>query len=34
MSEETCLWSSPVPYPTDDKRYSWDEATLAWIEAV
>jgi len=26
------LWESPVPYPTDDKRYSWDEATLAWVE--
>jgi hypothetical protein len=40
ISEETCLWSSPVPYPTDvgtaenPKRYSWDEATLAWIETV
>jgi hypothetical protein len=18
--------------PTDDKRYSWDEATLSWVE--
>ena len=40
MSEETCLWSAPVPYPTDvgtaenPKRYSWDEPTLAWIEVV
>jgi hypothetical protein len=33
MSEETCLWSAPTPMPTDDKRYSWDEPTLAWVEA-
>ena len=32
INEETCLWSSPVPYPTDDKRYSWDEATTSWVE--
>lgn len=34
LSEETCLWSAPVAMPTDDKRYSWDEPTLAWIETV
>jgi hypothetical protein len=32
MSEETCLWSSPVPYPLDDKHYSWDEENLTWVE--
>jgi hypothetical protein len=32
MSEETCLWNSPVPYPTDDKQYTWDEATTSWVE--
>ena len=32
MSEETCLWSAPTPMPTDGKRYSWDEPTLAWVE--
>lgn len=32
LNEETCLWSSPVPYPTDNKRYSWDEATTSWVE--
>lgn len=36
LNEDTCLWDSPVPYPTDvgttenPKRYSWDENTLAW----
>ena len=34
MSEDTCLWSAPTPMPTDDKRYSWDEPTLSWIEVT
>ena len=33
LSEETCLWSAPTPMPTDEKRYRWDEPTLAWVEA-
>ncbi len=32
LNETTCLWDAPVPYPTDDKRYSWDEATTSWVE--
>ena len=32
LSEETCLWNSPVEYPDDGKRYSWDEETLSWVE--
>jgi hypothetical protein len=32
MSEETCLWSAPVAYPTDGKLHNWDEPTLTWIE--
>ena len=32
LNEDTCLWDSPVPYPTDDLMYSWDEDTLAWVE--
>ena len=34
ISEETCLWNPPVPYPTDDKRYDWDETTISWVEVV
>jgi hypothetical protein len=30
LDEETCLWQSPVPYPTDNLTYSWNEANLAW----
>lgn len=32
MSEETCLWSAPVPVPTDG-MYSWDESTTSWVRA-
>lgn len=32
LNEETCLWDSPVPYPTDGKFYVWDEAALDWAE--
>lgn len=32
LNEDTCLWDAPVPTPTDDKLYSWDETTLAWVE--
>lgn len=32
LNEQSCLWEAPVPMPTDDKRYSWDEPTLSWKE--
>jgi hypothetical protein len=32
LVEETCNWTAPVLYPTDGKQYSWDEATINWIE--
>ena len=31
---ETMTWQSPVPYPTDDKPYRWDEITTSWIEVT
>lgn len=31
LNETTCLWDSPVPYPTDGQRYQWDEATTNWV---
>jgi hypothetical protein len=34
LNEDTCLWDAPVAYPTDDKRYRWDEPTTAWIEVA
>lgn len=32
LNETSCLWESPIPYPTDSKNYSWNEEQLAWIE--
>jgi len=34
LNEQTCQWESSVPMPADGKMYSWDEATLNWIESV
>jgi hypothetical protein len=30
LDETTCQWKAPVDYPTDNKRYTWNEETLAW----
>ena len=32
LSEDTCLWNAPIPYPEDEYTYKWDEATLAWVQ--
>jgi hypothetical protein len=32
LNEDTCQWDAPTPHPEDDKRHSWDEDTLSWIE--
>jgi len=32
LDENTCLWNAPVVYPTDGKKYEWNEETLTWIE--
>ena len=34
LNEDTCLWDAPVAMPTDDKRYTWDEATTNWVEVT
>jgi len=34
LDEETCLWNAPVPYPTDDKLYTWNEETQTWDEII
>ena len=31
LNETTCQWVSPVPHPTDNKRYYWDENTTSWV---
>jgi hypothetical protein len=30
LNENTCNWESPVAYPTDGKRYNWNEQNLNW----
>jgi hypothetical protein len=30
LSQTTWLWEPPVAYPTDEKQYVWDEATVGW----
>lgn len=31
LNENTCLWESPVPYPTDGNRYEWNEENKEWV---
>lgn len=31
FNEQTCSYEPPTPYPTDDKRYTWDEPTTSWV---
>jgi hypothetical protein len=30
LDEEACTWEAPVLYPTDGKRYTWNEETVTW----
>jgi hypothetical protein len=32
LNETTCVWQTPIPCPSDDKIYLWDEPTTAWVE--
>jgi hypothetical protein len=34
MNTSTWLWEAPIPYPTDDKEYNWNESTLSWDESI
>ena len=34
LNETTWTWDAPVPMPTDDKMYTWDEATTNWVEVT
>jgi len=34
LNEDTCQWEAPVPYPTDDLMYTWDEETTNWLEVT
>lgn len=30
--DDACTWQPPVPYPSDDKMYTWNEETQSWDE--
>ena len=32
LDTDKAQWKAPVNMPTDDKRYTWNEDTLAWVE--
>jgi hypothetical protein len=32
LNEDTCLWNSPVPMPTNGNLYKWNEDLRSWIE--
>ena len=34
LVEDTCQWTAPVAMPTDGKKYTWNEATLSWVEVT
>jgi hypothetical protein len=34
FDETTCTFNPPTPYPTDNKRYAWDESTTSWVEVT
>lgn len=34
LNEDTCQWKAPIPYPTDNVMYQWDEAQGDWVPSV
>ena len=34
LNEQTCQWDAPIPMPTDDKQYAWDEDNISWVEIL
>jgi len=32
LNEDSCLWQSPIPYPNDNKEYTWNEEIGNWEE--
>ena len=32
LNEDSCLWESPVPYPTNGGIYRWNEDIINWEE--
>jgi hypothetical protein len=34
LNEETCRWQAPMPYPTDELLYAWDEENQNWVAVL
>jgi len=34
LNEDTCKWQSPIPYPDDDKNYTWNEDIINWASVT
>ena len=32
LNETTLEWNSPIPYPSNGKRYVWNEETTSWVQ--
>lgn len=30
LNEDTCNWDSPIPYPSEDGLFQWNEENLIW----
>jgi hypothetical protein len=30
LNENTCQWESPIPMPTDEQKYQWNEDNKIW----
>jgi hypothetical protein len=31
LNQSTWMWDAPVPYPSDNNRYNWDETIKNWV---
>lgn len=34
LNTDTWIWLAPIPMPTDNKIYNWNEETTDWIEVI
>ena len=34
LNQTTCQWQAPVEFPTDGKRYEWNEELKKWVEMI
>ena len=30
LNEETCVWEAPIPYPSDENEYVWNDNKSEW----